>query len=94
MIVLRNLKIIRILEKIVTDLKLITHKRCWSVLRKKLSCKGFVSQRLEEDQMSMSKRIDTFINAKRPTEVVNAAHLGVENIFRKEKVADFTFEVM
>ena len=75
---------------------LVSTKRCWSAVRKEtvMSCKEYISQRLEEDQIGILHRINAFINARSATEVVNAARLDVENLFGKDKVSDFTDDVV
>lgn len=40
-----------------------------------LNCKEFVSQRMEEDHMSISNKINAFLNGRTPTEVVSATLL-------------------
>lgn len=75
---------------------LVSTKRRWVAVRKEivLSCKEFISQRLADDQREISKRINNFVNARTPTEVVKAARIDVENIFGKDKVSDFTDDVV
>ena len=59
-----------------------------------LSCKNFVMQRLDDEQMSISNRIDAFIKAKSVTEVISAARVDVENLFGADTVSEFTDNVI
>lgn len=44
--------------------------------------------------MSISNRKNAFLNARKPSEVVSADHLDIEDIFGKDKVIDFNDDVM
>ena len=67
---------------------LVSTKRCWSAVRNEvvLACQNYVSQRLKDKQMSTSRRIEDFIQAKSVTKVINVVRLDVENVYRKQKL--------
>lgn len=75
---------------------LVSTKRSWPAIRQEviLSSKEFISQRLADDQNEILIRIKLFISARTQAEVVKAARVDVENLFGKDKVSQFTDDVL
>lgn len=73
-----------------------TKRCCWKAVRNEiiLSCKEFVTQRLPDDQKNISSRINAFLNAKSPTQLVSAVREDIENLFGRDKVSSFTDDVI
>lgn len=58
-----------------------------------LSCKEFVSKNIGRwlnEYLQQDRCLDSFINARRPTEIVSVTCLDVENLSYKDKVENFT----
>lgn len=74
----------------------VSTKRDWSAVRREvvMSCKEFILQRLPDDQKAIYSRIKGLLNSKNPTELVNAVRVDVEGLFGKEKLSDFTDDVV
>lgn len=75
---------------------LVSNKRCLSSVRKEvvLSCKESLSQRLAVDQENIIDRINKFIDAKSPTEMIHAGRIDVLNLFGENAVSSFTDDIL
>lgn len=74
----------------------VSTKRCWSAVRREvvLSCKKFLSQRLDQDQENILNRMNKFIDVRKPTELIQAVRTDVENLFGKNAVSSFSDDVV
>lgn len=74
----------------------VSTKRCWSTVRNEvvLSCKEFLSQRLDEDQKGFIDRMNTFIDRRSSIEIIQAVRIDVENLFGVHSVSSFTDDVI
>jgi hypothetical protein len=75
---------------------LVSTKRCWCAVRNEvvLSCKEFLSQRVDQEQKNILDRFNEFIDARIAKKVIQAARIDVENLFGKDAVSSFTDDVI
>jgi hypothetical protein len=59
-----------------------------------LSCKEFLCQRVGQDQKNILDRFNEFIDARIAKKVIQAARIGIENLFGKNAVSSFSDDVI
>lgn len=75
---------------------LVSTKRCWSAVRNEvvLSCKEFLSQRLDKDPEKVLDCINKFIDARTVIDLVREVRMDVENLFGEDAVSSFTDDIV
>ncbi len=59
-----------------------------------LSCKEFLSQRLDDDQKGFIDRMNRFVHARSSKEIIQAIRVDVESLFGEHSISSFTDDVI